>query len=104
MAERGYAGLAFDYRCFGESEGAPRQFENPDANIADIRNAATALLANSRLSNLPVFGLGVCFGAGPMVRAVAGDQRFGGSVFHRPAGAEPGHRPLRARAGRATVR
>ncbi len=76
MAERGYAALAFDYRCFGESDGEPRQFENPEANIEDIRNAATALLADDRLTGLPLFGLGVCFGAGPMVRAVAGDSRF----------------------------
>ena len=76
MAERGYAGLAFDYRYFGESGGLPRQFENPEANIEDIRNAVTALLADDRLSGLPVFGLGVCFGAGPMVRSVAEDSRF----------------------------
>ena len=76
MAERGYAGLAFDYRCFGESEGTPRQFENPEANIADIRNAATSLLDDVQLAALPIYGLGVCFGAGPMARAVADDDRF----------------------------
>ena len=76
MAERGYAALAFDYRYFGESGGQPRQFENPEANIEDIRNAATALQADDRLTGLPLFGLGVCFGAGPMVRSVAEDSRF----------------------------
>jgi fermentation-respiration switch protein FrsA (DUF1100 family) len=76
MAARGYGALAFDYRYFGESGGQPRQFENPDANIEDIRNAASAVLADDRLSGLPVVGLGICFGAGPMVRAVAGDSRF----------------------------
>jgi uncharacterized protein len=76
MAERGYAALAFDYRYFGESGGEPRQFENPEANIEDIRGAATALVADNRLANLPLFGVGICFGAGPMVRAVAEDQRF----------------------------
>jgi uncharacterized protein len=76
MAERGFAALAFDYRFFGESDGRPRQFENPDANIEDIRGAATALLADDPLTDLPLFGLGVCFGAGPMVRAVAEDPRF----------------------------
>jgi fermentation-respiration switch protein FrsA (DUF1100 family) len=76
LAERGQAALAFDYRYFGESGGEPRQFENPEANIEDIKNAATALLADDRLTNLPLFGLGVCFGAGPMARAVAEDPRF----------------------------
>jgi fermentation-respiration switch protein FrsA (DUF1100 family) len=76
MAERGYAALAFDYRCFGESDGQPRQFESPPANIEDIRNAGTALVADDRVAGLPLFGLGICFGAGPMVRAVAEDSRF----------------------------
>ena len=76
MAERGFAALAFDYRYFGESGGEPRQFENPDANIADIRNAATALVASDGPADRPLVGLGVCFGAGPMVRAVAEDSRF----------------------------
>jgi fermentation-respiration switch protein FrsA (DUF1100 family) len=78
IAEREYAALAFDYRYFGESSGSPRQFESPDANIEDIKNAATALLADERLTGLPLFGLGVCFGAGPMVRSVAADSRFHG--------------------------
>lgn len=76
LAERGYAALAFDYRHFGESGGEPRQFESPEANVEDIRNAATALLDDERLRDLPVYGLGICFGAGPMARAVAEDSRF----------------------------
>src|SRR5262245_6129998 len=84
MAERGYAGLAFDYRYFGESQGTPRQFENPAANIADIRNAASALLDDARFAALPLYGLGVCFGAGPMARAVAHDARL--SAFAGVAG------------------
>src|SRR5262249_40064341 len=75
MAARGYASLAFDYRYFGESGGQPRQFENPDANIEDIGNAASPLLADDRLENLPPPALGVCFGAGPIVRAGARESR-----------------------------
>ena len=43
LAERGFAALAFDHRYFGESGGAPRQFENPTAKIADIRAAVAEL-------------------------------------------------------------
>jgi len=78
MAERGFAALAFDHRYFGESGGQPRQFEKPAARIEDIRNAVTALLADGRFRDLPVFGVAICFGAGPMVRAVAEDPRFRG--------------------------
>ena len=78
MAQRGFAALAFDHRYFGESGGQPRQFENPSAKIEDIKNAATALLSDERFSDRPIFGIGICFGAGPMVRAVSEDARFRG--------------------------
>src|SRR4029450_8150798 len=99
MAERGYAALAFDYRYFGESEGRPRQFENPDANIEDIKNAATALLADERLTGPPLFGLGVCFGAGPMARSVAEDPRF--RAFAGVAGVYTDNAKTRANMGNA---
>jgi len=70
MAERGFAALAFDHRCFGKSGGEPRQFESPAFRIEDIRNAAAALLDDDRFTDLPVNGLGVCYGAGPMAIAV----------------------------------
>jgi uncharacterized protein len=97
MAERGHAALAFDYRYFGESDGEPRQFENPGANIEDIKNAAGALLADDRLTNLPLFGLGVCFGAGPMARAVAEDPRF--RAFAGVAGVYTDNEKTQARMG-----
>jgi uncharacterized protein len=99
MAERGYAALAFDYRYFGESGGSPRQFENPGANIDDIENAATALLADDRLAGVPLFGLGVCFGAGPMVRAVTEDSRF--RAFAGVAGVYTDHAKTKAAMGAA---
>ena len=37
LAKRGYAALAFDHRTFGESGGAPRQFESPEGKASDIR-------------------------------------------------------------------
>jgi uncharacterized protein len=78
MAERGYAALAFDYRHFGESGGEPRQLEDPEENITDIRNAVTELGKVPALAGLPAYGVGVCFGAGPMAVAVSGDTRFRG--------------------------
>ena len=37
LAARGFAALAFDHRHFGESEGQPRQLENPLEKVEDIR-------------------------------------------------------------------
>jgi uncharacterized protein len=99
MAKRGYAALAFDYRYFGESEGRPRQFANPEANIEDIKSAGSALPADDRLTGRPRFGLGICFGAGPMVRAVAEDSRF--RAFAGVAGVYTDNAKTRARMGDA---
>ncbi len=76
LAERGFAALAFDHRTFGESEGDPRQLEDPVGKAADVRAAVTALAADERTGDLPVVAVGVCAGAGYMARAVADDQRL----------------------------
>lgn len=71
LADKGYAALTFDFRFFGESGGLPRQYENPQEKIKDIKNAA------SWASTLPIVdkgrigGLGICASAGYMVTAVA---------------------------------
>lgn len=76
LAERGFAALAFDHRYYGESEGAPRQFENPLAKAEDIRAAAAALRAAPATRGLPQAAVGVCAGGGYMARAVAGEPAF----------------------------
>lgn len=94
LAERGFAALAFDHRTFGESEGLPRQVEDPLGKAADISAAVTALRADSRLTGKPVVALGVCAGGGYMARAVADDPRlraFVGvaGVYPDGSGADP---------------
>ena len=76
LAERGLAALAFDHRTFGESEGQPRQFEDPVGKAADVREAVTALAADVRTRDLPVVAVGICAGGGYMARAVADDERI----------------------------
>jgi fermentation-respiration switch protein FrsA (DUF1100 family) len=68
--------LAFDHRTFGESEGAPRQFEQPEGRAADVAAAVTALRADERTSAVPIVAVGVCAGAGYMAKAVADDARI----------------------------
>src|SRR5262245_2492119 len=78
LAERGLITLAFDHRTFGESGGEPRQFENPFAKVRDVEGAASALLADREVPDVPLLGIGVCAGAGYMARAVSEDPRFQG--------------------------
>jgi fermentation-respiration switch protein FrsA (DUF1100 family) len=76
LARRGIASLAFDHRYFGESGGKPRQLENPQAKIEDIRAAVGALRRDPELASKPMVAVGICAGAGYMARAVAEDPRF----------------------------
>jgi fermentation-respiration switch protein FrsA (DUF1100 family) len=76
LAERGFAALAFDHRTYGESEGEPRQFEDPVGKARDIGAAVTAFGTDERTRELPVVAVGVCAGAGYMARAVADDRRI----------------------------
>jgi uncharacterized protein len=75
LAERGFAALAFDHRTFGESEGQPRQLEQPEGKAADVSAAVTALGSDDRTRGLPVVAVGICAGGGYMARAVADDSR-----------------------------
>lgn len=93
LAERGFAALAFDHRTFGESEGEPRQLEDPEGKAADVRSAVTALAADERTAGLPVVAVGICAGGGYMARAVADDDRIvafaGVAGYYAAAPAEP---------------
>jgi hypothetical protein len=97
VAERGWAGLAIDLRRFGESGGEPRQMVDPGSDAQDA-SAAAAWLAE-RFPGLPVAGLGVCFGAGPMAVAVARDRRF--AAFAGVAGVYTDGAAVRASMGAA---
>jgi uncharacterized protein len=88
LARRGFAALAFDHRTFGQSEGAPRQLEDPLGKVADIGAAVSALRADDQLGRLPVVAAGICAGGGYMARAVADDPRI--RAFAGIAGIYPG--------------
>lgn len=103
LAERGFAALAFDHRTFGESEGSPRQLEDPLGKAADIQAAVSALAKDERTAGLAAVALGVCAGGGYMARAVADDPRIkafaGVAGVYSPAPGEP--EPEAAARGRA---
>lgn len=71
LAEQGYAALIFDFRGWGESAGERRQFEDPQAKIADIKAAAAYLATRPEVDAGRIGGLGVCASSGYMVFAAA---------------------------------
>lgn len=72
LAEHGFITLAFDFRNFGESEGEPRFFENPESKVTDIRNAVSYLASLPEVSSQRIGALGVC--AGSMYTLIAASQ------------------------------
>ena len=76
LAAEGFATLAFDFRYYGESEGQPRQWENPEAKVEDLKQAAAFLASLPVVEAEAIGALGVCASAGYLAHAVADDDRF----------------------------
>lgn len=76
MADRGYVALTFDFRNWGQSEGAQRYFENPAMKIEDIQAAATFLATRDEVNVMQIGGLGICASAGYMAAAVARSEEL----------------------------
>lgn len=75
MAEAGYLTLAFDHRNFGESEGEPRQHEDPPGKLADLRDAVSFLAARPDVDPARIGVCGICLGGGYALRFAAFDPR-----------------------------
>lgn len=73
--ERGYVALTFDYRGFGESEGAKRRLI-PAEQVHDIHAATTFLSAQDVVDPARLAICGVSFGGGNAVMAAANDDRL----------------------------
>ena len=71
LADRGYAALAFDFRGWGQSEGAPRQLEHPERKTQDIVAAAEFLSTRPEVNADKIAGLGICASSGYMADAAA---------------------------------
>ncbi|PSL43802.1 hypothetical protein CLV51_107113 [Chitinophaga niastensis] len=78
LAARGFVALIFDYRHYGESEGLPREFENPVEKIADLQAAVSYLRGLSFVDKIAY--VGVCASAAYMAHAAAADNRISAFV------------------------
>jgi uncharacterized protein len=76
IAREGYVTLALDHRHFGESDGTPRQHEDPAKKMEDFKNAISFL---SSLNDVDKGRIGVCgisMGGGYMLQLSAFDRRI----------------------------
>lgn len=74
LAHQGFITLAFDYRNYGESEGQPRQYEDPQLKLKDLQAATTYLLSLPFVEE--VGALGICTSGGNVAYLAAEDQRI----------------------------
>lgn len=75
LARRGVAALAIDHRGYGESEGAPRQYEHWHRKVEDLHAALEYLATRSEIAAERIGAAGVCLGAGYAVTAAINNPR-----------------------------
>ena len=76
LAEAGYIALAFDHRYYGESGGQPREYEDHERKVEDIRAALDYLEPLPFVDADRLAGLGVCASGAYMLDAAGRDDRF----------------------------
>lgn len=84
MAERGFIALAFDYRGWGQSEGAVRFKEDPAAKTSDIAAAAAFMASLPEVDANRINGLGICASAGYTTAAATGNPNFASIALVAP--------------------
>lgn len=79
LAKRGFAALALDHRGYGESDGAPRQYEHHGRKVADLRAGLRFLAERPDIHSDRLGAAAVCLGCGyaawaaieePMIKAL----------------------------------
>ncbi|MCM3790224.1 alpha/beta hydrolase [Domibacillus indicus] len=76
MAGLGYVAIVFDYTYFGESEGEPRQLEDPFMKSEDIKSAVSYLESLPYVDAERIVGLGVCGTGSYMPYTAVSDRRI----------------------------
>ncbi len=76
FAEKGFITLVFDFRNYGESEGLPRAWENPEMKIQDIKNAVAYLKTVPEVDSNNIGAFGVCAGSMYTLMAASEDDNI----------------------------
>ncbi|MER6830599.1 alpha/beta hydrolase [Streptosporangium sp. NPDC000563] len=98
LTDAGYATLAFDHRNWGESGGQPRNHEDPQGKLEDLRAAVSLLRSRPEVDGDRIGALGICLGGGYALRFAAFDPRvkaFAGvaGAYNNPYGMRAGMSP-----------
>ncbi|MGW2190727.1 alpha/beta hydrolase [Streptosporangium sp. NPDC001682] len=98
LAGAGYVTLAFDHRNWGESGGEPRNHEDAQGKLEDLRAAVSLLRSRPEVDAGRIGAVGICLGAGYALRFTAFDPRvkaFAGvaGAYNNPYGMRAGMSP-----------
>lgn len=74
FAKEGMVALSFDFRNYGESEGQPRNYENPVMKTQDLVNAAKYLKTLNFVDANNIHGVGICASAGYLATAATSGE------------------------------
>ena len=75
LSQKGYITVAFDFRTQGESEGSPKNYENPFNKSEDIQNAVSFLRTFDCVNNNSIGAVGICAGGSYVIDASVSDRR-----------------------------
>jgi fermentation-respiration switch protein FrsA (DUF1100 family) len=75
LSKKGYLTLTFDFRTQGESEGSPKNYENPFNKGEDIQNAISFLGTLKCVNKDSIGTLGICAGGSYVIHASVSDRR-----------------------------
>jgi dienelactone hydrolase len=84
FAERGMAVFLFDYRCFGESEGEPRNLVSPSRHLQDWRGAIAHVRTLSGINKERIALWGSSFSGGHVIVTAAEDGNIAAVVAQVP--------------------
>lgn len=84
FAAAGFAALAFDHACFGESDGVPRQEVDPERQITGIQDAISFAQSLPAIDAARIGLWGSSYSGGHALSVAARDQRVAAVVVQVP--------------------
>ena len=75
LACKGFIALAFDFATQGESEGSPKNYDNPFRKGEDVQNAISYLSSLKNVDQDKIGALGICAGASYTAHGIISDTR-----------------------------